>query len=105
MQHTDAGFTDIIGRCTRAFATVDAGTLGGFVWMLTAASSLVEDPSVSLAYDVQLAILPRIRLGMTTDGNVDVLANSRSLLTFDIYSGGAATPHGPGQDTEHIQYE
>lgn len=28
MQHTDAGLTKIIGRCTRALATVDAGMLG-----------------------------------------------------------------------------
>lgn len=32
--------------------------------------------------DVQMVILPRIRIGMTTDGNVDMLANARTLLTL-----------------------
>lgn len=34
------------------------------------------------ADDVQMVILPRIRIGMTTDGNVDKLANARTLLTL-----------------------
>lgn len=85
MQHTDAGFTKLIGCCTRAFATVDAG-------MLTAASSLVEVPLRLTPYDVQLVILPRTRLGMTTDGNVGVVANSRSLLTLMYIFGSCSHP-------------
>ena len=32
--------------------------------------------------DVQMVILPELRLGMTTESNVDVVANSRTLLTL-----------------------
>lgn len=94
MQHTDAGFTNIIGRCTRFLATVDAGTSDGCV-LDDSCELLGREPLCCTSNDVQVVILPQMRLGMTTDGNVNMLVDFLARCSYGYIWWEVPTVSGP----------